>query len=57
MSFIKMRINGIWECPDADQEVRAKHIGETERFQIASREPMQPLQANEAGELGDLHDE
>ena len=51
-----MRINGIWECPDADQEVGAKHVGETERYQIASREPMPPL-ANEAGELGDLQDE
>ena len=51
-----MRINGIWECPDADQEVGAKHVGDTERYQCASREPMPPL-ANEAGELGDLEDE
>ena len=51
-----MRINGIWECPDADQEVGAKHVGDTERVQTASREPMPPL-ADEAGELGDLNDE
>ena len=51
-----MRINGIWECPDADQEVGAKHIGDTERVQTASREPMPPL-ASEAGELGELNDE
>ena len=56
VSFIKMRINGIWECPDADQEVGAKHVGDTERYQCASREPMPPL-ANEAGELGELKDE
>ena len=55
VSFIKMRINGIWECPDADQEVGAKHVGDTERYQCASREPMPPL-ANEAGELGELND-
>ena len=57
MSFIKIRINGIWGCPDADQEVGAKLVGETERFQTASREPMPPLQANEASELGDPDDE
>ena len=51
-----MRINGIWECPDADQEVGAKHVGDTERVQTASREPMPPI-ADEAGELGDLNDE
>ncbi len=56
VSFIKMRINGIWECPDADQEVGAKHVGDTERVQSASREPMPPL-ADEAGELGELNDE
>jgi hypothetical protein len=50
-----MRINGIWECPDADEEVGAKQIGNTERFQAASGEPMPPL-ANEAGEFGDLED-
>ena len=51
-----MRINGIWECPDVDQEVGTKHDGDTERYQYASREPMPPL-ANEAGELGELKDE
>ena len=56
VSFIKMRINGIWECPDADQEVGAKHVGDTERYQCASREPM-PSLANEATELGELKDE
>ena len=54
VSFIKMRINGIWECPDADLEVGAKHVGETERFHTASCEPMPPLLANEAGEFGIL---
>ena len=56
VSFIKMRINGIWECPDIDQEVGAKHVNDTKRYQCASREPMPPL-ANEAGELGELQDE
>ena len=56
VSVIKMRINSIWECPDADHEVGIKHVGDTERYQSASREPMPPL-ANEAGELGELQDE
>ena len=51
-----MRINGIWECPDADQEVGARHVGHTEKYQLASSEPMPPL-ANESGELGELEDE
>jgi hypothetical protein len=55
VSFIKMRINAIWECLDADEEVGAQQVGNTERFQAASREPMPPL-ANEAGEFGDLDD-
>ena len=29
VNFIKMRIQGIWDCPDQDQEVGAKHINET----------------------------
>ena len=40
VNFIKMRIQGIWDCPDQDQEVGAKHINETEMLQITSREPM-----------------
>ena len=50
-----MRIQGIWDCPDQDQEVGAKHINETEMFQMASREPMEPID-EEAGVLGDLED-
>ena len=36
VNFIKMRIQGIWDYPDQDQEVRAKHINETEGFQMTS---------------------
>ena len=50
-----MRIQGIWDCPDQDQEVGAKHINETEMFQMTSREPMEPID-EEAGDLGDLED-
>ena len=56
VSYNKMRINGIWECPDADQEVGAKHVGDTKRYLCASREPM-PALANETGELGELNDD
>ena len=55
VNFIKMRIQGIWDCPDQDQEVGAKHINETEMFQMTSREPMEPID-EEAGVLGDLED-
>ena len=55
VNFIKMRIRGIWDCPDQDQEVGAKHINETEMFQMTSREPMQPID-EEARDLGDLED-
>ena len=55
VNFIKMRIQGIWDCPDQDQEVGAKHINETEMFQMASREPMEPID-EEAGDLGDLEE-
>ena len=51
-----MRIKALWECPDQDEEVGAKHIADTERFQAASREPIPPL-AGECGELIDLDDE
>ena len=43
VNYINMRIQGFWDCPDQDQEVRAKHINETKRFQITSREPMEPI--------------
>ena len=48
VSFINMRIKALWECPDQDEEVGAKHIAEGEWFQVASREPIPPL----AGEPG-----
>ena len=50
-----MRIQGIWDCPDQDQEVGAKHINETETFQMTSREPMEHID-EEAGVLDDLED-
>ena len=28
VSFIKMGIKALWECPDQDEEVGAKHIAE-----------------------------
>ena len=43
INFIKMRIQGIWDCPDQDQEVGAKHINETTMFQMTCREPMEPI--------------
>ena len=49
-----MRIQGIWNCPDQDQEVGAKHINETETFQLTSRESMEPI--DEEGDLVDLED-
>mgnify|MGYP000721700939 CR=1 FL=1 len=55
VNFMKMRIQGIWGCPDQDQEVGAKHNNETERFQITSREPMEPID-EEARDLVDLED-
>ena len=54
VNFIKMRIY-LWDCPDQDQEVGAKHIKETEMFQMTSREPMEPID-EEVGVLGDLED-
>ena len=50
-----MRISGIWDCLDQDQEVGAKHINETEMFQMTSREPMEAID-EEAEDLGDLED-
>ena len=29
VSFINMRIKALWECPDQDEEVSAKHIVDT----------------------------
>ena len=54
--FINMRIKALWECLDQDEEVGAKHLADTERFQPASREPIPPL-AGEPGELIELDDE
>ena len=51
-----MRIKALWECPDQDEEVGAKNLANTERFQHASREPIPPL-AGEPGELIELDDE
>ncbi|KAH6557349.1 hypothetical protein KP509_1Z120000 [Ceratopteris richardii] len=55
VSFIRMRINGLNECPDEDEEVGRKHIADTERFQAASREPVPPL-ADEPGDMADLEE-
>ena len=52
-----MRIQGLWECPYQDQEVSAKHIDSTERFQHASHEPIPPLAGRQPGELIDLEDD
>ena len=56
VSFVNKRIKVLWDCPDQDKEVGAKHIAEGERFQAASREPILPL-AGELGELIELDDE
>ena len=55
VNYIKMRIQGIWDCPDQDQEVGAKDINENERFQMTLREPMEPID-EEVGDLVDLED-
>ena len=55
VNFIKMRIQGIWDFPDQNQEVGTKHINKTEMFQMTSREPMEHID-EEAGDLGDLED-
>ena len=54
--FINMWTKALWECPDQDEEVRAKHVADTERFQVASWEPIPPL-AGERGELMEPDDE
>ena len=43
VNFIKMIIQGIWNCPDQNQEVGAKHINQTEMFKMTSQEPMEPI--------------
>ena len=48
-----MRIKGLRECLDMDEEVGAKHMTNIEHFQLASREPIPPL----VGELGELIDQ
>ena len=50
-----MRIQGIWDCPNQDQEVGTKHINETKMFQMTYWEPMEPID-EEAGDLVDLED-
>ena len=50
-----MRIQGIRDCPNQEQEVKAKHINETEMFQMTSRELMEPMD-EEARDLVDLED-
>ena len=55
VNFIKINIQGIWDCPDQDQEVGAKHINEIEMFQLTSREPMEPID-EDGGNLVNLND-
>ena len=45
-----MQFKSLWECPNQDEEVRAKHIVDTDH------EPIPPL-ASERGELIELDDE
>ena len=51
-----MRIKALWECPNQNEEVGAKHIADIERFQVVPCEPIPPL-AGEPGERTDLDDE
>ena len=53
--FINIRIKVLWECLDQDEEVGEKHMADTERFQVVSREPIAPL-AGEPRELIELED-
>ena len=50
-----MRTKALWECPNQDEEVGAKHIVDTERFQQAFRELIPPL-TDEPREIIDLDD-
>ena len=52
VDFIKMTIQGIWDCLDQDQEVEAKCINKLERLQLTSLEPMEPID-EEAWDLVD----
>ena len=54
--FINMQIKTLWECLDRDEEVGAKPIAGTERFQASSRKPIPPL-VREPRELIELDDE
>ena len=54
--FINMQIKTLWECLDRDEEVGAKPIAGTERFQASSRKPIPPL-AGEPRELIELDDD
>ena len=56
VSFINIRIKALWECPDQDEEVGAKHIADTERFQQASHESIPPL-VDEPKDLINLDDD
>ena len=51
-----MRIKALWECPNQDEEVGAKHMADTKRFQIVPREAILLL-ADEPRELIDLDDD
>ena len=53
VNFIKMRIQGIWDCPGQDQEVGAKYTNKIEMFQMTFREPMELID-EEARDLMDL---
>ena len=55
VSFINMRIKALWECFNQDEELGAKHIADTERFQQAFRDLIPPL-GDEPKELIDLND-
>ena len=48
-----MNIQGIWDCPNQDQEVGAKHINDTKMFQMTSKEPMELID-EEVGDLVEL---
>ena len=49
VNFIKMRVQGIWDCPDQDQEVGAKHIKEIEMFQMTSPKNLWNLSMKKLG--------
>ena len=53
---MRIKALALWECPNQDEEVGAKHIANTERFQPVSREPISPL-VGEPRELIDFDEE